>query len=333
VTDAGARPAPRRRGRPIVFGAAVAIFIAIVVASSVGHRPARPRLPDPNGYDDLARAGSLIQGQWPNKGDLARADPGEVRAFVEANKAALDLARVGLGRECVAPVEATQEGLGKQMERCGHIRSLSRLLTGEAIVREADGHFVEAAKSDRDALALGQALTQGGMGNDAMTGWVIQGVAIARLRKLRDRLPSDAIRDLLRDLESLDRRRVSVEAVEAGWYGWYQGAFSPMQRTMLRWSGVEKRTRIQEAGMAERGRERIERSMRFLLVELAIHAYHEDRKTWPRSIDDLVPAYLASVPISSGTGKAIDYPANAAGDLTDDLSSIARPDGEVSPRP
>jgi hypothetical protein len=81
--------------------------------------------------------------------------------------------------------------------------------------------------------------------------------------------------------------------------------------------------------MARQGRERSARSVRFLLAQLAIHASHEDTKAWPRSLGDLVPAYLASIPLESSTGLPIDYPVNASGELTDDLSAIARIDGEI----
>ncbi len=290
-------------------------------------------MPDPNGYDDLVKAGSLIHGDWPNKGDFAKAKIDEVRAFVEANKASLDLARVGLGRECVAHFDNSQEGLEKHLEDFGRIRSVARLLNGEAIVLEADGKPVEAARIYRDVLEVGQAMTQGGMGIDVSTMCAIQGQGIARLRTLRDKLPDEATSALLHDLESLDRRRVSLDDVEARRALWYQGAFNPYQRTMLRLSGVEKKGQADELAMAKKALDRVERPMRFFMVELAIHAYHEDKKTWPRSVKDLVPGYLSSVPIDPSTGQPIDYPANPSGELTDDLTAIARPGGEVTPRP
>ncbi len=319
----------RRRGR---WAVAIAIVAAVVLGAIAWPRPAVAppiRLPDPNGYDDLSAAGALIRGEWPEKGDLVKAAPDVVWAFVEANKAALDRARAGLGRECMVPIEDTQEGLGKLMDAQSRIRSVSRLMIGEAMVFEARGQFVDASRTCRDLLALGQAMTQGGMSQDAALGWMFQNQAIERIRKLRDRLPAEECRAILRDFEGLDRRRVSLEAIEARWAAWYRGAFGTYQRTMLRWTGQERIARAQDEAMARKGRLRIERAMRFALAEFAIHAHHREKGSWPRSLGELVPDYLAAVPVDPMTAKPIDYPANPSGELTDDLNAIARPDGEV----
>jgi hypothetical protein len=315
-----------------------AALLAIVAATAAvlattGRQPPLPKLPDPNGYDDIVKAGSLVKGTWPNKGDFAKAAVSDVRAFVEANKATLDLARVGLGRECVVPLENSQEGMERHFEALSPIRAVGRLLQGEALVAQADGRIADASKAYHDELALGQAVTQGGMGVDHSIGSVIQWQAIVGLRKLRDRLPVEEIPAILRELEAADRKRVPLEAVEARWLAWYQGAHNPLTRTMFRLSGIEKKGRADELGVVRKGRDRVERDLRFLLAELAIHAYHQDKGTWPRSLNDLVPAYVSAVPIDPGTGKPLDYPANAEGELTDDLASIARPDGEVAPPP
>jgi hypothetical protein len=321
----------KRRRKRLTIGALVATVVGIVIASSVGLRPSSPKLPNPNGYDDIVRAGSVIKGTWPNKGDLAKAPVPDVRAFVQANKATLDLARVGLGRECMVPLENSQEGFDKHIEALGPIRNVGRLLWGEALIAEADGRIVDASKGYRDDLALGQAVTQGGMGIDQQGGCVMQWQAIVGLRKLRDRLPHEEILAILRDLEAVDRRRVPLEAIEARWEAWYKGAHNLMIRAMYRWNGLEKTGRTEQIIMTRKGRDRVERDLRFLLAELAIRAYHQDKGTWPRSVKDLVPTYLTSVPIDPNTGKPLDYPANAAGELTDDLTSIATPDGEVTP--
>jgi hypothetical protein len=169
------------------------------------------------------------------------------------------------------------------------------------------------------------------MSIDQQVGCVMQWQAIVGLRKLRDRLPREEILAILGELEALDRNRVPLEAVEARWLAWYKGAHNPAIRAMYRWNGLEKMGRAGEISATRKGRDRVERDLRFLLAELAIRAYHQDKGTWPRSVKDLVPAYLTAVPIDPNTGKPLDYPANADGELTDDLTSIARPDGEVTP--
>ena len=332
MTDAGPPP-PRRWRRRLIVICRVFGIAGAIVAMSPARRPPPIKMPDPNGYEDLARAGAMIHGDWPNKGDFAKAKLDEVRAFLESNRSSLDLARVGLGRECLSPFENSHAGLGKHMKDFGQIRGVARLLTGEGIVRQADGQTVEAVRSYRDVLALGQAMAQGGVLLDLSGMVAVQTSAINRLRALHDKLPSGAIIELLRDLESLDRRRVPLDAILAREDLWYQGAFNSYERTLMRLSGVEKGGREKQLKMAKDSLNRAERDMRFFMIELAIVAYHEDKTTWPRSVKDLVPTYLASVPIDPSTGQTIDYPTNPSGELTDDLTTIARPDGEVTPHP
>jgi hypothetical protein len=334
MTEPARTPPDPRKRRRIIVGAILGLVVAVATAASLS-RPTvlGPRLPDPNGYDDLVRAGSMIQGTWPSKGDLARADVAEVKAFVEANKPALDRARVGLDRECLMPLENSLAGLEKRLDALGRTRSLSRLFQGEAIVAQAEGRVSDAARIDRDSIALGQAMTQGGMGNDVAVGWMVQSLAIVRLRRLKDRLPAETCRSLIRELESLEGRRVTLGAVRDRWADWYRGSYNLYQRSMMRWSGIEKSGEQSELAVAKKSRDKVERDMRFFMVELAIHAYHEDKGTWPRTVRELVPDYLRSALIDPATGKTLEYPANPSGELTDDLGSIARPDGEVNPRP
>ena len=321
---------PRRIG--LKAGVLVAILVGVFVAMSGGRRPPPQKLPVPNGYDDIVQAGSLVKGTWPGKGNLNKAELPEIRAFVEANEAALDRARVGLGRECMAPIENSQEGLDKHIQDINFFAQIGGLLQAEAMVADADGRVADASKSFRDKLALGLAMTQGGLPFDMASGCNIQWQAVIGLRKLRDRLPVEQIPALLRELEGIDRKGVPVEAVEARAQAFYQSAHNPYFRMMFRLNGMDKTAKAADRKMAQQGRERVDRSLRFLLAELAIHAYHEDKKTWPRSVQDLVPAYLTAVPIDPTSGQGIDYPTNEAGELTDDLAAIGRLNGEVKPQ-
>ena len=326
--------APGKSRRSWIWLVLVAPLLAGVFAANwAGRRVTPAKLPTPNGYDDLVRAGSMIRGEWPNKGNLVGADLTEFRAFLAANRAALDRMRVGLGRESLVPIEDSPEGLNRHFESIGSLRSLGRLLRGESIVALADGRVEDALRADLDGLRLGLAVAKGGMGNDLAVGCAIQVPTLGGIAGLRDRIPSVRLAGLIRDLEEADRLRVTPEAVEARWLAWYQGAHNPAMRAMLRWSGALQTGKTAERTMILRARERVDRRLRFLLAELAIHAHHEDKRAWPRSVRELVPAYLSAVPIDPATGRAIDYPANEAGELTDDLSAIARPDGEVRPRP
>ena len=75
MTEPTRTPPNLRRRRRIALGAIIGIVVAVTTANSLSRPPIPgPRLPDPNGYDDLERAGSMIHGTWPNKGDLVVLD-------------------------------------------------------------------------------------------------------------------------------------------------------------------------------------------------------------------------------------------------------------------
>jgi hypothetical protein len=62
-------------------------------------------LPNPNAYDDFVRAGRMLTGKVPDS-DTATLDA--CRAFVSSNRAALDLSRSALAKECRVPTKYTQ---------------------------------------------------------------------------------------------------------------------------------------------------------------------------------------------------------------------------------
>ena len=323
----GPVPKPPRRRRRVV--AVVAILFAVpaaMLAISPSRRPAKaPPLPVPNGYDDLVRAGRLIRGDWPNQGDLAKADLGEVRAFLAANAPAFEALRVGLGRECLADFEDSQAGLAKLVAEMGPIRSLSRLVLARGRIAEADGRPGDAARAFSEAIALGRASMRGGLGISIQMGAVIQNLAIAQLRGVRDGLTLDDCRALIRDLEAMDRNPFTVADAADHYARWVAGAFNPFMRLQMRWLGVAQKGEADERALAVRGIDGSDRARRFLLVELAIRAHHREHGTWPKSVEALVPAYLDSAPIDPTTGSVLEYPKNPAGELTDDLGRIGDP--------
>jgi hypothetical protein len=312
----------------MVFGVGWLIFVF-----SGSPRDAAPVMPDPNGYDDLIRAGALIKGDWPNKGDLAKAKIDEVRAVVEVNKASLELVKVGLGRDCMVRMIDTQEGLGDHLQDISRLRQVYRLLIGQGLVFEADGRPIEAAGCYRDLLKLSQAVTRNGLEIDVITGWSFETKAVSDLTRIRDQLPRDHVLALIGELEFLDRRRVTIAELDTRRERWFAGSFSPYLRTIMSLNGMDKKAKVDATKSLTKGRDKAERSCRFLLVSLAIHAFHEDRKAWPKTVEELVPDYLSSIPIDPNTDKPLEYPSNAEGMLTDDLSAVARPDGEVKAKP
>ncbi len=296
--------------------------LLVVLGTLASFRSRSERIPQPNGIDILGAAGSAISGNWPNDGRLPTADPVDLRAFVDRNREALELARSGLDRESLVVFANNEEGLMAQATIHRRLLQVTRLLAADHFAASAEGKIEEAWRSDLDALRVGQAGTQGGMLVHAQLCWSLQGYAIDRIRGLRDRLGSADCRAILASLAEIDRRRVAPAALVGRWERWYAGAFGLPLKITARFNGIEAAERKNQQARAKAAADKIGRSFRFLMVELAIHAYVLDRKALPRSLGDLVPAYLPRIPIDPTTGLPIDYPKTPGGDLAEDLGNV-----------
>src|SRR5688572_25444166 len=88
----------------IILGVVTALLGAGIVAILAFGRTAAPlTLPNPNGYDDLLRAGQLVTGEINEARDL---DHEGLRVLVATNAEALRLLRVGLARSCAVATDA-----------------------------------------------------------------------------------------------------------------------------------------------------------------------------------------------------------------------------------
>ena len=320
--------AMRRFWLPLGVGA----FSLALLAWLIFLRTVAPITPlEPDGYDELIAAAGTIQGRWPHEGDWTRADPAELRLFVARNDPTLRRLQSALEHGGSVRFADSQAGLTDLMNRQAQARTVSRLLFAAARVAHEEGRFADQARLDLEILALGQMMTQGSIGVSAQMGWVVQSQAIGQLRQLHDHLDTFDLRSCLTQLEALDRRRTSLEAIDQRWARWYSGAFSLWQRLMMRANGMEAQGRAADQKLVKTAHDRVERAMRFLLVEWAIHEFHHESGRWPRAVAELSPSILTRVPTNPDTHQTLSYPANPAGELTDDLAGIGEPDGAVTP--
>ncbi len=84
------------------FIAAVVLVVVALVFALSQPPPSGPPLPNPNGYDDLVKAGRMLA---DNTSDYATVNEVDLRALVVKNAGALKIARTGLGRPCQAPLD------------------------------------------------------------------------------------------------------------------------------------------------------------------------------------------------------------------------------------
>ncbi|MHC5538204.1 hypothetical protein ACYOEI_08245, partial [Singulisphaera rosea] len=133
----------------IVAGGFALILLAVgMFIASFALRPAPrftpPRLPTPNGFDDLVRAGETCFGDEPK--DWRKASVQELREYVEPNRRALAIARVGLGKEIGVPIVGTsiEANVAHKIPLIQDLRKLMRLLASEASLASKEGRLGEA---------------------------------------------------------------------------------------------------------------------------------------------------------------------------------------------
>ena len=92
--------------RKIIWAGLFLIALAAALFFWIKPSPRPPRiLPNPNGYDDLVKAGEMIVGQLIDCDFDNSECIDEWKAFLEANRNAFELVRVGLSRKSRVPVE------------------------------------------------------------------------------------------------------------------------------------------------------------------------------------------------------------------------------------
>lgn len=327
MADAGAkRPFLRWM---LLFGV---IFTAALVTVGVALRPrhaARPPLPDPNGFDDLVRAGEMIQGKAP--ADLLKADEAALRAFVEPNGEALARARVGLGRPCVIPVDYASRDMTRNTEWLMRSRSVSRLLIAEGRLAERESRVGDAAHSFRDDIRLGTSL-RGGLLIDQLVGFACEHGGVEGLNRLVDRLDAKQCRELIAELGPIERDREAVRATIARDQEWSETSAGWRERLAMLVNAKALLKLAQPAyTAAETASRKARLRMRTLLAMLAIRAYRLERGETPTTMAALVPDYLDDLPRDPDDGKPFRLGDEPGDGIRIDLDPPSGPEDEPIP--
>ena len=277
-------------------------------------------LPDPNGYDDLVRAGGLVTDE-PIIGSST--DP--LRAYVEANRPALDLLRQGLERPCRVPLPGSITELSTLMDRAGAIRKAWRVLDSAARLARRDGDRAEAVRCYLDMVRLGHEAARGGLLHNDQMGNLFERMGIRGLMALRAGLTADEVRDLLDALRPLDGGREPIEVLLAREQGWFMAAHGMTARVALALNAATLDTLRKPAEDSVRSqRLQIQAQFQLLLADLAIRLHRERDGRFPESLAGLVPRFLAVVPDDPFAGRPLIYRPIESGYL---LYSIG-PNGE-----
>lgn len=276
-----------------------------------------PPLPNPNGYDDIVKAGSLVSDSASDARELPLE---ELRAVIATNTEALQLLRVGLSRTCAVPMEAALSNnthlLGVKVTR-----RLALLLAGEGRLAELENRPADAAHSYVDIIDLGNATSRGGFLIHRLVGIAYEAIGYSDLVKIVSQFNCEQSRPLLAQLQKVDNQAVTWNEVLRGENVLVghepRQTLNPIRQIVGWWQNRQ----ILKKGEAKHNLMVARR--RLLSTELALRCYQSEQGHAPERLDQLVPKYLQHAPSDPFNGQPLIYRAQGTNWL---LYSVG-PDG------
>ncbi len=188
------------------------------------------------------------------------------------------------------------------------IRSLARMLVAEAASAAASGRVDEASRYSLAAMRLGNTVSRGGLLTHSSVGIAVEGMGSYGIVNVRREISIARAKLLLAALQRIDQSREPFTLTAArdaaftdqiyNWIprlqiaiAWYQGSdYAPIV------SLVGQRT------MPSR-----DVTLQLLIADLAIRLSHDKYGRAPESLEQLVPEFMAAVPIAPFSGKPVIY--------------------------
>lgn len=293
-----------RNAKSILIGFAVLIAGATIIAPTLLDRwtrvqPFAGTLPNPNGYNDLIRAGASVVGRPPRQGRVWDADESELRSYVDRNPQALRFVRLGLSRDSRVPLQYSDGFIPTHLGDLTALRDGARVLAADGFLKIREERLDLAVSSFLDLLRLGRASARGGALIDEQVGLSQERLGLLGLARIRSKLSARACRDLIKRLERLDADREPLDAVfrrdrllglaSSGWQARSIAIIRPKSFDALLQPAHE---------MTRRSRNTLVTHERLLIIDLALRAYrleHPKRRP-PKRLEELVPEYLDRLP-------------------------------------
>lgn len=278
------------------------LFTGFLIFRTSGPLPPILPLPNPNGYDDLVKAGQMVSS---NSWNYEKMTTDQLRETVSANAAALALARTGLNQECRVPVEFSVPYINLHLAELAGLKRLAQAFVAEGRLAEGKGSFGEAAATYLDLLRLGDNATRGGILIDALVGVAIDNMGVASLQKITGQLDAKSCRKAAATLETLDTQRPFWADILQQEHAWSRRTFPGIRYELGRlvmFSTVRQARQKAGQKFAEQ-----EKNTRQLTIDLAARAFELEKGHRPASPADLVPDYLKAIPQDPATGTNLVY--------------------------
>ncbi len=290
--------------RKLLLGLVVVSLAALWVALAItlSGPPARPSLPNPNGYDDLVKASATVAG---DVGNFQALDRDSLRALVSTNAESLRVLRLGLTRQCVMPMDSALTNDAGRMSQLADMERMVQLLAAEGRLREMDNRAADAANSYTDAIRFGNEMSRGGFLITRLVGIACESIGCHALAMVMPKLSSQEARIVLAELEKVDADHVTWAEVlrNERRFARYQlrNTLNPIPWVMVWWQSRQAMERAEAKHKIVLAHERL------VAVELALRCYQSGKATVPTRLDELATNYLAQVPEDPFTGQPLIY--------------------------
>ncbi len=288
----------------LIAAAIVVIAVLGLLIIATPRTEPEPPLPNPNGYDDFVKATALVQWNPPDWQAMKGEEQLQIlRQLVATNRAAIELVRIGLGKECrmaiweVSPTNA-------HFNEMSLVKELAKAFAAASKLALIEGRTNEAAALATDGMRLGSEWSRGGVVIDGLVGIAIEAIALKSLKETTKGLDLESTLKTIAALEAAVSRNESYDEVfkrERRWarHGRFgrAGLFTQLfqyyfrdRKSLAR--ALQKFTKIKT-------------DIRQMQIQLAVHAFELDHGKPPATARDLVPQYLKTIPLDPATGNEL----------------------------
>lgn len=282
---------------------ATAAVVFIVLIAFITAKPETPyALPNPNGYDDLVKAGAAVAN---GAGEYQNLSLEELRFFVASHSEALALARTGLSRTCAVPVSLVLDDFSQMSYMLMGQKRLAQLLVAEGRLAELEDRPAEAARSYLDAVRLGQEISRGGFVINRLVGIACSAIGMAPLGRLAPKLDCEPLKPIAAELETIDHAGVTWDEVWAAEKAYMRNEVRKQPISLVwftQWKEARTSIRLGRAKHDESAAR-----IRLLAAELALRCYTAESGKPPTALAELIPDHLRAAPVDPFSERPLIY--------------------------
>jgi hypothetical protein len=271
--------------------AATLVVTGLLILNAARTLPPLRPLPNPNGYDDLVKAGEMAAIET---GDFNEMRLEDLRTQTAKNSGALQAARSSLQEDCAVPLQFSENYMSRHLPELANFKRLAQAFVVEGRLAEMENRPGDAVKSYLDVIRLGHKSSRGGVLIDQLVGTAIEAMGVSNLQKLTDQLDAKTCRETAATLETLDAQRQTRTEVMQQERAWSRRAYPGIK---YKWVKLVMSSSLNKAYRAgERKFNKQQLMTRQLLVDLAARAFELENGHRPASVTNLAPDYLKAIP-------------------------------------